>query len=60
MENVEEKRKTESQVTGLKAYLLGRLGTCWGYDPQTRQELITELKEIEDGSNIQFNEQGYN
>lgn len=46
MENVEEKRKTQSQMTGLKAILIGRLGVCAGYDELTRQEYIEELREI--------------
>jgi len=42
-----EIRQTENQVKGLRSYLLGRLGTCWGFDELTRKELIAELREIE-------------
>ena len=37
--------QTESSIS-LKAYLLGRLSTCWGYDSQTRLELEAELREL--------------
>jgi len=35
-----------NEQKGLKAYLIGQLGTCWGYDEQTRKELIEEYLEL--------------
>jgi len=42
-----EKEKRQTEVIGLKAYLLGRLALCDGYDDRTRKELIQELIEYE-------------
>ena len=41
--NEQNKYMTEA----LKAYLIGRMTVCNGYDEQTRQELIEEYLELE-------------
>jgi len=38
--------KYTPEQKGLKAYLIGRLSTCWGFDELTHLEYLTELREL--------------